>query len=66
VNDSDRLMKLALAAGRVIEAHNKAAAEMESGFICGCKTVCGPLIAALEAVGLMDRKKIVAYHKVER
>lgn len=48
MNDSQKLVKLALAARRVIEAHNKAAAELEPGFTCGCATVCQPLIEALE------------------
>jgi hypothetical protein len=47
MNDSQKLVKLAMAARRVIESHNKAASELEPGFTCGCSTVCQPLIEAL-------------------
>lgn len=66
MNDSDRLVKLALAAGKVIDLHNKAAAEMEPGFTCGCKTVCRILLDSLEEVGLTDRKVVAKMAKASR
>jgi len=57
MNDLQKLVRLAVVARAVIEAHNTAASEMEPGFTCGCKTVCQPLLNALEEVGLIEDQR---------
>lgn len=55
-DDANKLLRLGLAVGRVLEAHDKAASEFEPGFSCGCKTVCQPLTEALIKAGLTTRR----------
>ena len=59
IDDSEKFMILAIRVCKIVDAHDKAAAEMEPGFTCGCKTVCQPIFQALEDLGLKSKPKRV-------